>query len=488
MVINNTKKEEEASTVRKQQQRRTNSPPGHIYALREIVCSHNPISSSDPPQDCGSSSSLLQCSYGRFEEMKECSRPSRPSISTPVSNDEDKVVANNNSSYNCNNNYCATAAVRIITSQIVRTNEFTFQQLEDTSSSSSSSLVGCCGRTVLCPSFQHQQEEHHYDGHDQIIDNKETTATTSTSCCYIEAVPTSTILNQMNTMNMNIVGHIDDDEDYFDDCPIALLTNHITSHENENIDNVSGDDGQGKKKKKKWRRIKLPTIRGMYKSLQILVVSSSLCQKTTSSKRNQQQQRQVIDEQQLERIQSPKMIIKDGSIIDWKNSTYLKNCPLHIDGSTKLFACFTTTTSSDDEEEELVSRPKNTTTCNICSSSCSCSGSDEMQGSCQGNDTVKQKRQQSNHKKKKKIQGNESKNDYSILTPNSNSRNGINNNSSSSTTIVRQRKSSSARQQQKTKNVKMYYNDITMKSLGDIIFSDEAVINNCIEPGKLMID
>jgi len=247
------------------------SSSSHIYALRDIICSSSSSSSNEivsPTASCEEVHDVLVGSDNEEEEeKKECSRP----IYNDINITKQQKSVEEEGEY-----------PRIITSQIVKTNQDTYNQLE----------CNTAGK-VLC-----KQQQHHVNSTNDYEADAEVLLS-DTNGINFTACTVSSIIDQMKNTDVDIDGSDCTTLRMMKNCPISF----------ESSAGHQSDDS-----------IKLPTKKKKYLPIRIYKSIKQLCQRSPIKHRRAKKKKK-----KEQRKKKPKMIIKNG-IIDWTRSENLENC------------------------------------------------------------------------------------------------------------------------------------------------------------------
>ena len=251
------------------------SSSSHIYALREIIYSSS--SSSNGNNDVSPTTTVsceeVQDVLGfdneeEEEEKRECSRPIYNDIN--ITNEQK------------NNKVEEGEYPRIITSQIVKTNQDVYKLLE----------CNTAGK-VLCSC---KQQQHNDSSSSSTNDNEgDEVILTDTNGINFTACNASSIIDQMK--------NIDIDSSSSSECTTLRMMKNCPISFESSAEQCDDNTTTLPTKKKKYLPIKI------YKSMK------QLCQRSPMKHRRAKEQRK----------KKPKMVIKNG-IIDWSHSENLENC------------------------------------------------------------------------------------------------------------------------------------------------------------------
>jgi len=247
------------------------SSSSHIYALREIICS----SSSEIHNNVSPTASCEEVQYDLLdneeeEEKKECSRPIYNDINSTKQQKSNKVEEEDHP--------------RIITSQIVQTNQDMYKSLE----------CNTAGK-VLCPCKQQQTQ--HVNNNSSSSTGDEANELKDINGINFTACTVSSIIDQMKNTDVDI-------DCSSSDCTTLMMKNCPISSTEKHQD-------------KDTTTTALPTKKKKYLPIRIYKSIKGICQRSPIKQHRAKKKQR--------RQQKPKMVIKNG-IIDWTRSENLENC------------------------------------------------------------------------------------------------------------------------------------------------------------------
>jgi len=281
------------------------SSSSHIYALREIISSTSNGNNNVSPTTASCEEVqyvLVGSDNEEEEEKKECSRPIYNDIN---STNEQKSVEEEEGEY-----------PRIITSQIVKTNQDVYNQLE----------CNTAGKLLCsCKQQHHVNSTNDYEADAEVM-------LTDTNGINFTACTASSIIDQMKNIDVDIDCSSRDCTTLrmMKNCPISFESS--AGHQDQDTTTTA-----------------LPTKKKKYLPIRIYKSIKGICQRSPIKRRRAKKKKKE------QRKKKPKMVIKNG-IIDWTRSENLENCN-NID-EHMLTVVFTTGSVHRDEERGMKQQKK----------------------------------------------------------------------------------------------------------------------------------